>query len=145
MKGYFYVYRTNKRIVAFNIPDNAIESSASYFWYDKDGIINIFNKPSPKHSYEDAVENILVLDRVSDGTTYPLLIDMTSIHQMDRKAREVYAKAGAANKVNAVALVTKSRISSILANFFIGFNKPDVPTKLFNDHDEAKKWLLQYV
>jgi hypothetical protein len=33
----------------------------------------------------------------------------------------------------------------ILANFYIKINKPERPTKFFNDKDEAVNWIKQYL
>lgn len=127
------------------LPDNCIESGASYFWLDEDGIMVILNKPTVLQTRADAEENILVTRKVSAGTPRPLLIDITDIKSMSREAREVYANEGAEGKVKAVALITRSAMGRIVGNFFLGFNKPSVPTRLFNDAETARKWLLAYV
>jgi len=126
-------------------PADCIESGASYFWLDEDGIMVILNKPTVLQTRADAEENILVTRKVSAGTPRPLLIDITDIKSMSREAREVYANEGAEGKVKAVALITKSAMGRIVGNFFLGFNRPSVPTRLFNDAEAARKWLLAYV
>lgn len=127
------------------LPENAVESAASYFWLNEDGIMIILNKSKPVHSLKDALENIEFTRLVSAGKPRPLLIDITEIKSMTREAREVYAKEGSEARVKAIALVTKSQMGRILGNFFLGFNKPEAPTKLFNNHASAKKWLSGFI
>jgi hypothetical protein len=43
------------------------------------------------------------------------------------------------------AFVIKSMAQKILANFYIKINKPERPTKFFNDKNEAIKWLKQFL
>ncbi len=125
-------------------PDNAIESSSSYLWLDDDGILIAINKPMPAHELNNALENLELTRKISMGKPRPLLVDMTGIKSMTREAREEYAKAGIDSLVTAIGLVTRSAMSRIVANFFLSFNKPSVPTRLFNNIEAAKKWLMQY-
>ncbi len=43
------------------------------------------------------------------------------------------------------AFVIKSMAQKILANFYIKINKPERPTKFFNDIEEAKIWLKPFI
>lgn len=40
-----------------------------------------------------------------------------------------------------VALVAKSPVERMIANFFLGLNKPQVPVRMFTDPDKARAWL----
>jgi len=41
-------------------------------------------------------------------------------------------------------LAGDSLASSIIGNFYIKFNNPSIPTKLFKTEDEALDWLKKY-
>ncbi len=125
-------------------PDSAIESGSSHLWLDEDGILIAVNKPTSLHDLKDALENLGLTKELSQGKPRPLLVDMTGIKSMSREAREEYAKAGVDSIVTAIGLVTRSAMSRIVANFFLSFNRPAVPTRLFNNVETAKKWLMQY-
>lgn len=43
------------------------------------------------------------------------------------------------------AFVIKSLAQKILANFYFKIKKPERPTRFFNDIDEARNWLMQFV
>jgi hypothetical protein len=42
----------------------------------------------------------------------------------------------------AFAILIDSSVSRVVGNFFLGINKPAVPTKLFTNEKEAVKWLI---
>jgi hypothetical protein len=66
----------------------------------------------------------------------------------DRKApKRARCSAGpAATAVTvAVALVTSSPLSRVLGNFFLGFNKPQTPARLFASIDDAEVWLRSFI
>ena len=125
-------------------PDNAVESRSSRMWLDEEGIVIAVNKPTPMHELTDALENIDIIKQLSLGKPRPLLVDMTEMKSMAREAREEYASAGANHVVTAIGMVTRSAMGRIVANFFLSFNKPGVPTRLFNNAEAAKKWLGQF-
>ena len=122
-------------------PVDAFESSASCYSMQEDNIMHIFNKPRAVHSKQDAIENIMMLREMTRGVPPRLLIDVTHIKSISREAREVYANEGNEKRVIAVALLTRSTVGRIVGNFFIGFNRPQVPTKLFEDELKAREWL----
>lgn len=130
-----------KTPVAVAIPENTIESGSSRFWIDENGLVLVWNKPKPVHTLEDALENIGILRKISGNISRRLLIDMTQTKSMEREAREAYAREGSAGYVIAIALVTNSVMGRIAANFFLTFNKPGAPTRLFNNVESAKSWL----
>ena len=87
------------------------------------------------------VNNRTILAAAGDGPVL-LLARMTNIAYMDREARE-YSARYADRHYRKVALVVESAVSRMLASFFLGFNKPEVPTKPFGDISSATAWLLE--
>ena len=126
------------------LPPNAVESGGFYLWLDDDGILIAVNKPSILDTLKDATEKIAMVVQLSGGIPRPLLVDATETKSVAREAREAYAQAGKDGKVTALALVTGSVVSRIIANFFLNFHKPPIPVKLFNSRGPAKDWLTQY-
>ena len=45
----------------------------------------------------------------------------------------------------AVALLIGSPMSRVIGNFYLGFNRPQTPTRLFTDTDEAEAWLRTFL
>ena len=125
--------------------ENAVETRASFYYLEEGLLIHIINKPKDLHGIEDAKENIVALRNMSNGVPHLLLIDVTHIKSIERGARELYASEGNPHRVKAVALLTNSIVGRIVGNFFIGFNKPEVPTRLFIDERLARSWLAKQV
>ncbi|MCB0396172.1 MAG: hypothetical protein KDD36_05940 [Flavobacteriales bacterium] len=57
--------------------------------------------------------------------------------------REYSSSEEGCRNVLARAIITGSFAQELLANFFIRFNKPVVPTRLFHNRAQAEKWLLE--
>ena len=56
-----------------------------------------------------------------------------------------YASSAEENKYTiADAIVTSTMSLNMVAKFYIQFNKPHMPTKVFKSRDEAIQWLLSF-
>lgn len=60
---------------------------------------------------------------------------------ISKEGREYAATEEAVEFTIAEAYVIQSLAQRILGNFYLKFNKPKVPTRLFTDKDKAEKWL----
>ncbi len=68
-----------------------------------------------------------------DGICYTVVKSNVEINLQDALA------------ITAIAMLINSPGSRIIGNFFLGINKPSVPTKLFNEKNKAIEWLKQFV
>lgn len=66
-----------------------------------------------------------------------VLADVILLSKLSQNEYNPYSKAD--------AFVLNSMAQKILANFYIKINKPERPTKFFNNADEALIWLKQYM
>jgi len=73
-----------------------------------------------------------------------VIIDMTAVYEISKKARDYFANERTASIQRATALLIGSAVSRTIGNFFLGLNKPITPTKLFTDPQEAIKWLRTF-
>ncbi len=80
-----------------------------------------------------------------NGKPYPLLSNVKAMRQVSKEARVFLASEKGCEGVIAAAVLIESAVGRIIANFFIRIDKPLVPTKVFTDEAEAKKWLAKYV
>jgi hypothetical protein len=62
----------------------------------------------------------------------------------NKEERDLVA-AEMASIIKAMALITTSPISKMLANLFFGFKPPPYPTKMFLHEKDATSWIKQYV
>lgn len=62
---------------------------------------------------------------------------------VDRAARRYFAYSADARETTLrVAIVANNPVARVIGNFFVGLNRPDVPTRLFGDEASAVAWLL---
>lgn len=87
----------------------------------------------------------IVADRVDffDNISYPCLFDITNIKKTTKEARDYLAKEGN-ELVVASAIVVSSPMLKMMANFYVMVNKPQNPSRLFTNTDEAILWLNQF-
>ncbi len=124
-------------------PDDAMMAPSGPVWLNEDGIVITIGK-SESQDTETARENMVYTKKATGGLPRPLLVDMTKVRSMSKGAREEYVKQEEEMIITAVALLTGSNVSNMIANLFISLNKPYVPVKLFTDPVKAKDWLMQY-
>ncbi len=74
------------------------------------------------------------------GERILVLSDIRGLRSMNREAR-VFASAFADDNYEAVALVVGNPVSKLIGNFFIGLNKPQIPTQVFSSEEPAMAWL----
>ncbi len=112
---------------------------------DENGILRVTCLPGATQTLAQAHENMSVEVQLSRGKRRPILVDLTGMKSFDRDARAYYAGEEAAKYQSAIALLIGSPLSRVIGNFFIGFNKSPMPTKLFTSEPEALEWLKEFL
>ena len=123
------------------------ETSTQKLYWDEENQIVFGECLDMFHSEEKAKENIDAYERVRDRLGKEktrVLVDMRAIKGVSRDAREYYANERTASIQRATALVIESPVSRVIANFFMGLNRPLTPTRMFTDVDEAIEWLQSF-
>lgn len=85
-----------------------------------------------------------LLELVDNSIKYPLLIDGDDFANVTPEGRKLIRQLEPLIPISARAIVIKILGQRILANFYIRFQKPIIPTKVFNDYKEALEWLEKY-
>lgn len=113
----------------------------------EDGIFYSEVKDHSEIQLVHAQENTKIIEELSGNLIdkCPILVDLHKIKSISKEARDHFAMRNRAPGVSAIAIVTRSPVGKIIGNFFLGLNKPSVPTRLFNKKEEALKWLRQFV
>lgn len=88
-----------------------------------------------------------VKDRLSatEDKSYPVLIDIRNVRNTTKAARQFLASEKGCKGITSGAILINSTLGSIIGNFFIHFDKPLIPTKLYTDEEDAKQWLKKYL
>lgn len=126
------------------IPKHAIDLKGYYTWMGDDGIARTSVKPNIDIVLEHAIENSATVTSFFKDKKFPILIDARNIKSMSYEARHHFSAHGRETKTNAFGIIIGSPISRVLGNFYLGINKPAVPTKLFDNEEDATKWLKQF-
>lgn len=104
-------------------------------------------KLKPFEGVELDIDDVKEMRRVylefSKGKPFAVLLDASENFIPNEEARALLASKEYTDKRVAAAFVTTTLANRIIGNFFINFNKPASPTKLFNDEASAFKWLKE--
>jgi hypothetical protein len=107
---------------------------------DVDGIVRIHHKPQAAVDLDDAQE-LIGMVASAFGRRRPGLVDLTGVRSLSRGARKYFAGQEASEVVAVCALLVTSPLATAIGNFFMGFDRPLSPTRLFTSEAEALEWL----
>jgi hypothetical protein len=125
--------------------DRPIVTRVERLWLDGDGIFRAVSLPGAEYTREDAERGVASLWELGGRRCRPVLVDMRRAKSMDRGARSYYAGPETARVQCAAALIIESPLTRVIGNFFLGLNKPLLPTRLFTSEPEAMAWLRTFV
>lgn len=89
--------------------------------------------PSARHAM-DAV------NRLCGDVRRPMLVDMATTKSVAREARTVFAEPCAASRI---AMLGRSPVDRVIANYTLGRFTPPCPTRFFTDRDKAFEYLRE--
>jgi hypothetical protein len=114
-------------------------------WSDKDGIswLVFADESDIEEADIKIISDFAVLDDPS-GIKFLALVDIRNISMISHSARNLASSNQTAKISQAIAIVASSPATKLIANFFIRFHRPLVPTKIFTSPQEAKAWLLTF-
>lgn len=72
---------------------------------------------------------------------YFAVVDMTASYDSTPEARSFYAESDYSKYRYADAFIVNSLPMRLLVNFFISFNKPKIPSRMFNNEESALTWV----
>ena len=121
-----------------------VETTTQNLYWDGENEIVWCELLENQSTVEVAKENVDAQERLRDDLKKAktrVLIDMTSVTQISKEARDYFANERTASIQRATALLIGSPVSRVIGNFFMGLNKPVSPTRLFTDPRRAIQWL----
>lgn len=120
-----------------------VTTRTSSNWIE-DGILFSSNNGAFEIDLEEARKITQAFRQLSDQPL-PLVVDLGSPKGQTKQARDYFAtNPDHISTYSAVALLVSNPIARILANFYLGLNKPDRPTRLFTSVDAAKEWARSF-
>ena len=130
---------------SFPMVPEAVESSGFAFRVRPDGILEIRARAGSVHDGDRAEINARILKGYGETGDRPVLLVIDGIRELTREARLIYRSPDTTKNVLAAALVARSPLARLFASFALGVNRPDVPIRIFEDEEEAVKWLKGYL
>jgi len=107
----------------------------------EDGILRGRFLPNADVTGADARMNLAESLRLVGGERTPTLIDLRDLRSQSADARATLAGPEATKVSSRVALVVASPLSRVIGSFFLRFNRPETPTRLFGSVEGALAWL----
>lgn len=112
--------------------------------WNGDGILRIHLLEGAEIGLEEARENQDLAQKLTAGRNHLALVFDSETFTVTPEARAFAAASNHSNRRIAMAYVTTSLANRLLGNFYIQFNKPIVPTRIFNSEISAHEWLLSF-
>ena len=109
----------------------------------EDGIVQTTIFPEQELSVCDVKEVIEQIALVGGQRMLPQLIVAGHLSGPDLEAMRYIASPGSSPYAIAEAYVITSLSQKILARFYLNFNKPSRPTKMFSYEEDAIAWLRE--
>ena len=118
-----------------------IEVGNYYVLKVDEDITYITVKPSVYVETHMVKEVIEVQKEVQKGKASLVILDVSKASGITKEARNYTSGKDVEGLQIAMAIIVSSLPMRILANFFIKFDKPPAPTKMFNSERDAIGWL----
>ncbi len=123
------------------------ELSSSHIWIDKEGIV--YSKPKtdspPEQTKEQIVSEMAQLRAIIGDKKVCLIGESAANSRPPKKELRDFIAEEISSITKAMALVTPSPVSRMLANLFFSFKPPAYPVKMFQNDSEAREWIRQYL
>lgn len=110
----------------------------------REGYLYIAFKKDAEVELEHVIANKEAREKIQQGKKILVLGDIRKVWHISKAAQDYLASKEVTNLNIAMAILTSSLMTALLANFFIKFKKPATPTKMFNNEEKAIKWLLSF-
>ena len=125
--------------------NNVISTRAGKVWLEDDGILRQEFNLNTELTLQDAQESITAFAKLSEGRPALVLVRMQGMKSATREARQYFEETVTPTSFIAVAGLTSSAVNRVIGSFFLRFNKPNSPLRLFTSETEALKWLKGFL
>ena len=105
------------------------------------GIVVVRWKPGVEITGPLATEAMDTVDELNGDHKRPLLVDLTGTATVTREARSAFSREC---QVSRMALVGRSAVDRVLANFALKVNSIAIPSRFFTSLPAALAWLREH-
>ena len=121
-----------------------IRTSNELLTLDNDGVVHLRFPKKTTHdiiSIKEHLEGVEALNH--DGNGVLLLVHFKNLVGMDKASRKFVNNEKMVLAHKACAIYVKSPLAKLIANLFLGINRPNFVISSFIDENSAKSWLLK--
>ncbi len=133
-----YLKNPNSRIMA----ETKIDLGNCWLEIDEWGIVELHINPSEVLEPAD-IHKIFDTIHTQLPEARKLMVTAGNKATLNPEARELASSQDITDQIVADAIVTEHYSHQMSSNFFVRYNQPYRPTKLFKTIEEAKKWLRE--
>jgi len=121
------------------------ETRTAIIELESEGVLVVRINDGARQLLPDAEQNLGAALIERGGTRRPLLIDIRTAVPLDADVRHYYSGQVLVSGFTALALlVDASPLGRMIGNVYFRVARPGIPTKLFTDGSEARRWLAEY-
>lgn len=124
-----------------------IDWPTSIMWYDEDGILYSVPKPGVPQvqTREESEKQMVAFREITGGKKTCMILQMDSNSQPPKKEDRDWIAKELDSVTKAMAVISTSPLSRMVANLFFGLKPPAYPVKFFSNDKDAKEWIKQYL
>jgi len=116
----------------------------SIIWFDEDGILYSLAKKVPPQTVEEAKVGMVDFLKFTGGKKVCMISANTDSLAVNKEMRD-YAAEVIPEIVKAIAVISRSSVGRMAANLFFSLKKQAYPAKFFENEEDAKAWIKQYL
>lgn len=116
-----------------------------YLHLRSDGIMYLRVSPEREESVALAKELVVKMGEMLGGGKAPLLVRHEEFALPGKENREFWAKKESCPYSLADAFIVRSTALKLIANFYLRMNRPERPTRMFQQESEAIRWLKTFM
>ena len=120
------------------------ETTYSTMWFDENNILCSVSRKNAVITKETLDHSFNMIRIRAKGEKVCWIGDVTNITSADKEARD-YAANETPKFIKALALITNSPLSRMVANIFLNLKKLPFPVKMFTSEEEARNWIAKYL
>lgn len=123
--------------------EKVIETSASMIFIE-DRVLHIVFKKDAEVDLNDINEIIEARNEILEKHKILVLVDIRALWQANKEARERSASDDMLGRAAAMAILSNSLPTRLLANFYMRFVSDKLPVRMFKEKAQALEWLHKF-
>jgi hypothetical protein len=122
-----------------------IETTVSILTIHETGIGQMHFKDDIVMEISNQMEHLNGLIEITKGQPTPFIVTTGKRVIISKEARDNGVLIEEISPVNAMAVIVQNLAYRLVADFYLRFNKPKIPYKVFTDQEKAVDWCKQFV